>query len=130
MSDWEAALGDMIGRLKSFEREGYELAAQESRPLVEAAAKATAAAGTDPYGQQWKSKRDGTPALTGAESSVTATVLGTVVQIRTRGGYAIQNFIKVHRRQVIPDKALPLPDSIVEALNEGAQRAFKKLMGQ
>lgn len=130
MSDWQAALGDMIGRLKSFEREGYELAAQESRPLVEAASKATAAAGTDPYGQRWKSKKDGTPALIGAELSVRSTVLGTVVQIRTRGGYAIQNYIKVRKRQVIPDKDLPLPDSIVEALNEGAQRAFKKLMGQ
>lgn len=128
MSDGLAKLDAMIAKVKSLGRDGYVLAASESRPLVEAAAKATAASGTDPYGATWRPKKDGSPALIEAESSVTATALGTVVLIRTRGGYAIQNFIKVHKRQVIPDKELPVPEKIVDALIEGTRRAFAKLM--
>lgn len=129
MSAGDVALEAMIQKLKRFGREGYTLAAVEAAPLVEAVTKATAAAGTDPYGQKWKSKKDGSPALVEAASSVTAVALGTLVRIRTRGGYAIQNFIKIHKRQVIPDKDLPLPPAIAKALKEGAERAFRKLMG-
>ena len=129
MSAGDVQLAEFIERLQRLGREAQTLAATESAPLVEAAAKATAAAGTDPYGRQWQSKKDGSPALVDAASSVTAVALGTLVRIRTRGGYAIQNFIKVHRRQVIPDKGLPIPKEIVDALKEGSSRAFEKLVG-
>lgn len=108
-----------------------ELAAKEAAPLVEQAVRATAAAGTDPYGTPWPPKKDGTRALPEAAGAVTATAKGPVVQIATKGGYAIQGRLKGDaRRQVIPSGDRPLPKQITDALKEGARRAWRKAMGQ
>lgn len=127
--DADEALVELIARVKGFGKDATKDAAAEAAPLVEQAMKATAGAGTDPYGNTWEAKRDGSPALKNAASGVTATAKGSRVVIKVSGAYAIQNNLKAHQRRGIPTKERPLPSAIVEALAEGARRAWAKEMG-
>lgn len=121
----------MIARLRAFGAGAPEAVAREAAPLVETEAKKTAAAGTDPYGDAWPPKLDGTRALPNAAEFVTAHALGPVVQIKVTGGYAIQHVLRGKtRRAVIPEAAKGIPKPIADALKEGATRAFKKATGQ
>lgn len=127
MSDGAAALDAMIASLRRLS--GLpERAAAEAAPLVEAAVRATAAAGTDSYGKAWPLKKDGARALPDAASSVIATAHGPVVQLKISGGYVLQGRLKGDsRRQILPDSG-NLPPAVVGALQEGARRAFAKAM--
>jgi hypothetical protein len=128
MSDGMASLDAMIAGLRKLPAIA-EQAAAEAAPLVQAAVRATAAAGTDPYGRAWPAKKDGSRAMPDAASAVTATAHGSVVQLKVTGGYAVQNRLSGDaRRQVLPD-AGRLPPAILAALQEGAGRAFRKSMG-
>lgn len=129
MSDGDAALAEMIARVQGFGKDATKVAALEAAPLVDAEVKRTAAAGTDPYGEQLAPKKDGTRALADAAKNVTATASGRTIRIKITGGYAQQFFKKVDQRRVIPSNGRPLPKGIVEALTEGARRAFAKAMG-
>lgn len=128
--DGDAALADMIARLRRLGSEGLELAAREARPLVEAAAKATAAAGTDPYGNPWPLRKDGQRAIPDAAAAVDVVVRGPNLIIQAHRGAAVQNSLAGTRygRQVIPDAARGLPPGMSAALREGASRALRRLV--
>jgi hypothetical protein len=132
MSDGDgmAALDGFIARLRALSANGRDEAAREAAPLVMAAARATAAAGTDPYGKPWRPRRDGKRAIPEAASAVDAVARGPVIQIRVARGAAIQHRLADGAgRRILPDPSQPLPPGILAALNEGARRAFEKAMG-
>ncbi len=125
--DGNADLDGFIARLRAFGATALDAVAKEAAPLVQRAAQATAAAGTDPYGAPWRPRKDGSRAIPEAASAVDAVARGPVVVVRVRRGAAIQNYLsEERRRQVIPDPAKPLPEGILVALREGAMRAFEK----
>lgn len=117
----------MIAKLRAFGSNALEAAAREAAPLVEAAIKETAAAGTTPQGDKWHDRKDGQRAMPNAADSITATPRGKKIVVKTTRGYAINNNLKEgRRRQVIPSRKDPVPPAIVDALEEGARRAFEK----
>lgn len=130
--DGDAALQDMIARFGALQDFAVDAAA-EAAPLVEAAARATAAAGTDPEGRPWAPrKKDGGRALEHAADHVTATANGPRVDIVLSGPEAIhqQGVGKTTpARRVIPDGSAGIPSAIAEACAEGARRAFAKRVG-
>lgn len=123
MADAEESLRSMIRRLRAF-GQGAEVA-REAAPLIEQALKATAAAGTDPDGKPWKSKKDGSRALPDAADALTVTPGAMLVTIRVRGGEAVQN--RFGFRRMLPRRK-QIPKAIYAALREGAARAWKKAM--
>jgi hypothetical protein len=130
VSDGDAALAAMIARVQAFGKDATRDAAREAAPLVDAEVKRTAAAGTDPYGEPLPPKRDGSRALLNAAENVSAVAAGPTIKIRTHGAYAIHFFKKIDQRRIVPSKDKPMPKAIIEALKEGARRAFAKAMGQ
>lgn len=124
MGDGDETLRTIAKRLRAFGK-ANEMA-KEAAPLVEAAVKATAAAGTDPYGNPWKAKKDGTRALPDAADAVSVTTNGKVLTITVTGGEAAQQRFKF--RQLLPNKKVP--KAILDALREGARRAWMKAMSQ
>lgn len=126
----DAALRAFIDKLNGVDEGFLEEVALEAKPLVEAAVRATAAAGTDPYGKPWRVKKDGTRAMPNAAGAVVVEVAGDVLQIKVSGGYAIQNALGGDsRRQVIPSGDRPLPPAIVEALEEALRRVARRRFG-
>jgi hypothetical protein len=129
VSDGDAALAAMIARVQAFGKDATRDAAREAAPLVEAELKRTAAAGTDPYGEPLAPKRDGSRALPNAAENVSAVAAGPTIKLRITGAYAIHFFKKVDQRRLVPSKDRPMPKAVVEAITEGARRAFAKAMG-
>lgn len=101
-----------------------ERAAQEAAPLVEAAARKTAAAGKDPYGSTWQPKKDGGRPLEHAAEHIHARAIASSVEISIEGPDAWHNIGAGGRpvRQVIPD--VEVPAAISDAVEQGAARAF------
>lgn len=134
MSQSDAALTDFIARVRTMGATIQDAAARESRPLVEAEAKRTAAAGTDPYGAAWAPKKDGTRAMPDTADAIRVTTAGSSVVTKVLRGAAIQNRIASqgsgsrYGRTVIPSGDRPLSAGYVAALSEGAERAFRKAM--
>jgi hypothetical protein len=119
----------MIAKLRAFGKTALEDVAKEAAPLVEAALKETAAAGTTPNGEQWKPRKDGSRAMPDAADSISATAQGKRVVVKTSRGHAINNNLREgRRRQVIPSRKEATPKIVVDALEEGARRAFEKVM--
>lgn len=125
----DAALDAMIAKIRAVG--GLPgAAAHEAAPLVEAAVKKTAAAGTTPDGQPWKPTKDGGRPLVNAAAALSAKAIGTVVQVTLKGVEVIHNFgdKRNPKRQILPDGGAGIPKGIVDALVEGANRAFAKIM--
>lgn len=114
------AFGRAIGNLDGL----TERAAQEAAPLVEAAARKTAAAGKDPYGNTWQPKKDGGRPLEHAAEHIHARPIASSIEISTEGADAWHNVGAGGRpvRQVIPD--VEIPPAIADAVEQGAARAF------
>jgi hypothetical protein len=125
-------LSDWAARIRALRGAAVETA-KEAAPLIEAAVKATAAAGTTPSGQPWQPKKDGGPPLVHAADKVTAKATGATVLIeldvpevfhqRSKGG-------RLPRREVIPsggDGALPEP--VAKACAAAAARVFARVKG-
>ncbi len=130
MAEGEPSMAKMIRQLRIIGKDARRLTAAEAAPLLERVVKQSAAAGTDPYGEAWAPKKDGTRAMPNAASAVTADARGTSVTVRVKGGAAIENTLKEgRRRQVVPSRDKGLPPSFVAALNEAASRAWQKAMG-
>jgi len=129
--DGNAALESMIARMRGLE--GFEAAvAREAAPLVEAAARQTAAAGTDPAGAAWAPKKSGGRALANAATKITAVPRGARVDIVLEGVEVYhQHGVEggPPKRKIIPDVGDPVPPAIAAALHEGASRVFARTMG-
>lgn len=106
-------------------------AAREAVPLIEAAIKKTAAAGTDPNGKPWAPKKDGSRPMINAASHITAAAAGTVVRVTLKGPDVFHNYgARSTRRQVLPDQESDTPPAIVAAIDEGVARALSKAMAR
>jgi hypothetical protein len=129
MSDGHAALGDMMRRMAELDGMA-ELTAAEAAPLVEAAIRRTAAAGTTPDGEPWapKKKGGGRP-MVNAAAHVTAKAIGNVVNIVLKGVDVFHQFDKRTPRHAIPEAGGGVPAVVRAAMHEGARRAFGKIMG-
>ncbi len=108
-----------------------EEAARLGAPLVEAAMKKTAAAGTTPDGTPWVQKKDGTRPLVNAAAALTTTSHGTVITTKLAGVSVLHNWgtHKDPKRQIIPDRADAIPATFAAAVKAGADAAFDKAMG-
>jgi hypothetical protein len=107
--------------------------AAEAAPLVQAAARRTAAAGTTPDGRAWVAKKDGGRPLAGAANAIAASAAGPTIAI-TLEGVEVYHHHGVGKttpeRQIIPKPGDPIPVGIAEAIGKGAVLAFSKLAGQ
>lgn len=122
MGDGDETLRQMAKRIRAFGLGNG--ATKEAAPLVEEAIKATAAAGTDPDGAAWKTKKDGGRALPDAASAISVESNGKTIKIVVKGGEAAQQRFGV--RRLLPKRKLS--KAIVAALREGAARAWRKAM--
>jgi len=124
-----SALDEFISTLQGLKTFASE-AASEAAPLIESANKKTAAAGTTPDGKPWPEKKTGGRPFVHAADKVTATALGSVVQIRLDGPEIFGQYgAGQPKRVVIPERGGVLPKDIAEAAKAGAKKAFEKMTG-
>lgn len=128
MSNVAADLDAFAKRLRGL-KDLTSAAAREAAPLVEAAIKSTAAAGTDIDGRPWPPKKDGTRALPNVAAAISAAAVGTLVVARLVGPYVWHQYAKPddRRRQILPDSGAGVPLRIAAALRAGVQLAFQRL---
>lgn len=127
MSGGHVRLREMIGELAKLDGMA-QLTAEEAAPLVEAALKATAAAGVSPEGQPWAPrKKDGGRAMVNAAAHVSARAVGSVVKVALDGVDVFHHYSKSTPRHVIPTSSA-LTGTVKAALLEGARRAIRKLL--
>lgn len=130
---WDsAALDEMIGAARKlgspeFARE----VALEAAPLVDEAIKRTARAGQAPDGTTWPArKKDGQPALQHVADQITTEAAGEVIRTTLDGPAVFSHFgAGIPRRQVIPDSAVAIPESVNRAVTLGAERVFERITG-
>lgn len=133
-----AQLDRLAAQLRAFDRVGFAIA-EDAMPAVLAAAKATAAAATDPNGQAWAPTKDGRAALPKAAGAITATVSGTTKAVitlilpfpyRFHQGSKNKSAKKgLPRRVVLPNEDTGLPDSIRDAIKASAVKIVKRTLG-
>ncbi len=119
---------DALRKLGAIDADAAKLAA----PLVLAAAKKTARAGTTPDGKPWPGlKAGGGRALVNAADALSVKAVGTTVVLTLSGINVLQNFgtSSIPARQILPDGGAGMPRNIADALTAGAQKAFAQTMG-
>ena len=132
-------LDALIEQLEKLDSVGVQIAT-EARGDVEAAARATAAAGTTPSGEAWAPKKDGGGRpLAHAASAITAIVSGgsrAVIALVLRGHYVVHHFGRAKskgggglpKRQILPSSDA-LPPAITNAVQAAAERVLARVMG-
>lgn len=127
--DGDAGIQAMLAELDAL-RTLEERAAAEAAPLVEAAAKAYAAAGVDPTtGDAWAPKVGGGRAGANAARDVTAKAFGNVIKVAVDGDHVHLHLGRGKSqvaRHVIPVPGAPIPDTYAAAIAEGVRRAWEK----
>lgn len=114
---------------------GRELVAEvarEATPGVEAALRATAAAGTTPEGQAWAPTQKGGRAMVHAPEHIEAKAAGGAIRVTLKGPDAFHNYGagRGHvKRQVLPSGG-ELPDGVAEALSAAAGKVFDRVVGR
>lgn len=104
--------------------------AKEAAPDVQMSARATAAAGTDPYGEKWPEKKDGGRPMVNAGEHVTAEAAGPTIAIKLTGPDVFHHFAtREPRRQVIPDAEGGIPAGVAKAITDAATRVFERKTG-
>jgi hypothetical protein len=123
------SLDAMIARVRSYGRGMGEKVARAAAPLIEAAAKKTAAAGTTPDGVAWKPKKDGGRPLEHAAEHLSAKAVGASVVLTLSGkAEVVHNFgnEKDPKRQILPSGGGPLPKGIEAAARKAAISVFQR----
>lgn len=108
-------------------------AAKAAAPLVEKAARSTAAAGTSPEGETWKPKKDGGgKVLANAPAAVSAVAIDNSVQVILKGHHVFHHYgtKRDPKRPIIPEKDEVLPAPMADAVKRAAEDAFKRTTGQ
>ena len=130
MSAASQAFADFVSRVRSLA--GFpELAAKEAEPLVDAAIKSTVRAGVAPDGKPWTAKKDGGRPLEHAADHITTKAKGARIDVTLTGVETFHHHgVKdgVPARQIIPHRG-EMPPQVLSALEQGAARAWRKLMG-
>lgn len=131
MSSGDVDMRAFIEQLRGLSRLPEE-AAKVGAPLIEDAARTIASGGTDPAGNTWKAKKDGSKPLIHAAKALKGTAIATVIQLQLSFPETIHNrgTGRIPKRQILPDAATgKLPRTFLEALSEAASKAFQKVMG-
>ena len=104
--------------------------AKRAAPLVEDALRATAQAGTDPLGQRWQPKKDGSAPLEHAAAAISVKSYGSIVRAVLTGPTVFHHFGggRNPRRPVLPDPGT-IPPGVELALRKAATAAFAKAVG-
>lgn len=115
----------MIAKMRALRGFGLQVA-RAAAPVVEAAIRATAAAGTDPDGKPWPSKKDGGRALPNAASAVSVKASGLVLRVLLKAPYG---FAQTRRRarKVIPEGHIPA--DVSAKLRKLIESEWKKTVG-
>lgn len=127
-----AAFDDMIYSLRKLGgQEFVNEVAKEAAPLLNDAVKATARAGTSPDGTPWAPrKKDGAPALAGADKDVTTAAHGPIVRMTLTGGPVYAQFgARGPKREVIPSGGGEIPDHVNAAITKAAEKVFERITG-
>lgn len=120
LAAFAASLRAMSGRMADV--------AREAAPELERVIKTTAAAGTDPNGNPWPSKRDGGRALPNAANAISASANDNVVIVKLTGPYVYHHTSTgKDARRILPDSGAEMPDAIVNALDEARRRVFERI---
>jgi len=129
MGGADAELRALIARLRSIGAGAPAAIAAEAAPGVEAAAKATAAAGTDPEGRTWSPRKDGAPALAKAASAITATARGAIIELVLTGAYVYHHLGKgAPERRILPDGGAGIPENIAAPIRDAARRVLERAL--
>lgn len=120
-------LAVFTSKIRALENFDIEVAI-EAAPLVQEAQRAQTRAGLTPSGEPWPAKKkDGGRALVNAANHITARPVAGTVRIDLKGVEVFHDLgVGLPKRQIIPAKGEPLPQYLLDALNEGARRAFAK----
>ena len=102
--------------------------AKKAAPLVDAAIKKTAAAGTTPTGETWKPKKDGGRPLVNAASHISTEAHGALVASTLTGPDVWHNggFGKNPHRQIMPTSGT-IPEHIAKAIEQAAKEVFDEI---
>jgi hypothetical protein len=102
--------------------------AEVAAPLVDAAIKRTAAAGTTPDGNPWAPTKDGKRPLENVVSQITTSAAGPTITTTLTGPAAFHSKGLGHspRRQVLPDTG-NVPPAVEDALNQAAKQVFEEM---
>lgn len=106
--------------------------AKAAAPLVEAAARRTASAGTTPTGQPWSDRKKGGRALEHAADAITAEASGASVAIVLRGPEVYHHHgvgKTIPQRQIIPVAGDPVPPAVADAITKAAEQTFRRAVG-
>lgn len=123
-------LDEMIERCKALGGPRMpEEVAREAAPLVEAAVRRTASAGTTPLGIPWRPTKRGGKPLAHASEHVTATARGrfVVVTLACHDVFHHRGGKRLPRRQIIPDAA-SVGHEVKAAALAAARRVFARIM--
>lgn len=127
MVDDLSALDELAANLRRFDRVGADIAA-DAAPGVQAAARATAAAGTDPYGTPWAATKKGSAPLQNAAGAISAVVSGTttaLIVLVLKGFYVFHDAgVKdgAPQRKILPDRAKGIPTKILDVIRTSARK--------
>jgi hypothetical protein len=118
-------LSDLSRRLRELDGVGVAIA-EEARPAIEAAVRATAAAGTTPDGAAWKPRKaDGKRALEHAADAISVVVSGTrqaVLTMVLRGPYVFHQ----KKRPILPGDKTGIPSRMMEIVRDAAKRVVAR----
>jgi len=105
-----------------------ERVAKLAAPKIEAALRASAAAGTSPTGAPWAPrKKDGGRAMAGAASAISVEAIGPVVRVKLTGPEVFHHYAArgETRRQVIPDTGIDAVPAVANALDAALEEATR-----
>lgn len=108
-------LDEMIGECERLARFPEEVA-RRAAPRLQRALRATAAAGTDPYGKPWPPTKEGDRALPNAAKAIAVVAEGSSVRASIGAPYSYQ------KRQILPTEVTP---AVAAALDEAAEAAWR-----
>jgi len=102
--------------------------ASSSHPKIARLLDAQFASGTDPYGNAWPRKKDGSQALQDARGRVSVAVQGEGISASIDAvlEYHQQGSSRNPQRLVVPTEAMGIPDSWRGALEEAASEIMKQ----
>jgi hypothetical protein len=125
-------LDAMIDAVKRLGRSVPEIAT-EAAPLVEAVARASAAAGIAPEGgEAWAPTKEGGRAMANAASHITAKAYGPAIRVTLTGPDVFHHYSKKKAepaRRVLPDGSAGLTPEMAKALEQAAGKVFDRAMG-
>jgi hypothetical protein len=125
-------LDGLIAKLDAIAGIGGAIAA-DAAPGVQAVARKTAAAHTDPEGNAWKPTKDGRAALPRAPGAVTAVVSGTTTAVITlilKGVYIFHQRSKSKGKKGLPRRLILDVESVPPAIAEVISASAKRVLGR